>query len=54
MEARVRSKSASTMPKIRRGLLVVIAVVATALGAAACGPGSHPHKHHHTIGPAGY
>jgi len=42
------------MPKYRRVLLVTLAVIAMAFGAAACGPSSHPTKHHHTIGPGGY
>jgi hypothetical protein len=42
------------MPKIRRVLIVAITVVATALGAAACGPHSHPHPKKTTQGPAGY
>ncbi len=42
------------MPKVRRGLLVAIAVVATALGAAACGPNSHPNPKHTTQAPGGY
>jgi len=42
------------MPKYRRVLLAVVAVVALAFGAAACGPNDHPKKHHHTIGPGGY
>jgi hypothetical protein len=46
----VRSKFASTMPKIRRGLLVAITVLATALGAAACSSHHHHHHHHNTIG----
>jgi hypothetical protein len=41
------------MPKYRRVLLVVVAVVATALGGAACGP-SHPHPKQTTTGPGGY
>jgi len=51
-EVPVRSKPASAMPKIRRGLLVAITVLATAFGAAACS--SHHHHHHHTFHPAGY
>jgi len=40
------------MHKIRRGLLVAVTVLATALGATAC---SHHHHHHHkTFHPAGY
>lgn len=42
------------MPKYLRGLVVAVAVVATALGAAACGPSSHPHPKKTTQGPAGY
>jgi len=40
------------MPRIRRGLIVAITVLATAFGAAACG--SHHHHHHKTFHPAGY
>jgi hypothetical protein len=35
-------------------LLVAIAVVATALGAAACGPSSHPHHKTSVTPPGGY
>ncbi|HUJ07915.1 MAG TPA: hypothetical protein VLX31_17555 [Streptosporangiaceae bacterium] len=41
------------MPRYARALLVVVAVVATAFGAAACGP-SHPHPKKSSLGPAGY
>ncbi len=42
------------MPKYRRVLLVVVAVIGTALGAAACGPGAHPQPKHSTMAPGGY
>jgi len=42
------------MPKYRRVLLVTLAVIAMAFGAAACGPSSHPHKHTQSVGPGGY
>jgi len=42
--APVRPAWASRMPKIRRGLLVAITVLATALGTAACGPSHHHPK----------
>jgi hypothetical protein len=35
------------MPKIWRGLVVAIAVLATAFGAAACSSHHHHHHHHH-------
>ncbi|HUZ56992.1 MAG TPA: hypothetical protein VMU94_31295 [Streptosporangiaceae bacterium] len=42
------------MPRYLRGLLVAVAVIGTALGAAACGPGSHPQHKHTQSGPGGY
>jgi hypothetical protein len=50
--ASVRSKSASTLHKVLRALLVAVAVTGMAVGAAACGP-SHPHPKK-TTGPGGY
>jgi hypothetical protein len=52
--ARVRSKPASAMPRYRLVLFAVLAAIAITLGAAACGPHSHPHPKKTTIGPGGY
>ncbi len=45
-------KSESKARKVLRVLLVAVASLGIAAGAAACGPAAH--KHHHQQGPAGY
>jgi hypothetical protein len=53
-ERQCQSTSAGAMSRWRRGLLIAITVLATAFGAVACGPTSHPHPKKSTMGPAGY
>jgi hypothetical protein len=51
--AQVRSKSAA-MARCRLLLFAVVAGIAVTLGAAACGPSSHPQPKHSTMPPGGY
>jgi hypothetical protein len=50
--ASVRPKSASTLRKILRALLVAVAITGTAVSAAACGPSND--KKQQQTGPGGY